>query len=129
MTDERAERLRQRIQRRKQRSEEIDTVGTDWECGIDGCSDTFASVRDLVVHQARDHPPHTCKVCHGAYPEGFLAIYHTFTEHGRTEYMRAYEATPDDVRVREQILESIEGQVDVGALFEEVEELNRSRTM
>lgn len=129
MTDERAKRLRQRIQRRKQRSEDVDTNGSDWECGIDGCSDTFVSVKDLVVHQARDHPPHTCKVCDRVYPEGFLAIYHTFTEHGRTEYMRAYDASPDDVRVRERIKESIEQQVDVAALLKEVEGGNPTRTI
>lgn len=129
MTDDRAERLRRRIQRRKRRAEGAVADGSIWECGIEGCSNTFVGVEDLVVHQVRDHPPHTCKVCNRTYPEGFLAIYHTFTEHNRTEYVKAYDASPDDVRLREQIKEVVERQLDITALLNEVEKVNQSRTM
>lgn len=117
MTDERSERLRQkRLQRRRRAADEQ----TEWACGIEPCAFTAPTVRALITHQARDHPPHTCKVCYKTVPNGFFAIYHAFEEHSRAEYVRAYEATAEDIKQRERIKELIDEQVDVPTLLEEL---------
>lgn len=117
MTDERSQRLRQKRLQRQRR-----TAGdaSGWACGIETCTFTASTVRALITHQARDHPPHTCKVCYKTIPNGFFAIYHAFEEHTRAEYVRAYDATPEDIKQRERIKDLIDERVDVPALFEEL---------
>lgn len=115
MTDERSERLRQRIQRRKQRASDLEESTAGWGCGIGTCSYAGHTLEELISHQTHAHPPHTCKICHREIPEGFMAIYHVFEEHGRAAYVSAYDASPDDVRRREQVKAMIEEYIDVPA--------------
>lgn len=116
MTDERSERLRRRIQRRKQRVQGLEQT-SGWACGIGSCTFTSEAIEELIIHQSRDHPVHTCKVCDRDFPDGFIAIYHTFEKHSRTEYVKAYDASPDDVRQREKIKEEIEQYIDVPSVL------------
>lgn len=129
MTDDRAERLRQRIRRRQSRLSDPATDGSGWTCGIVSCSDTFESVIDLVAHQARDHPPHTCRICEQVVPDGFIAIYHAFEEHNRAEYVKAYDASADDIRFREEVKTAIEERIDVSAVLEEVDREFRTKQL
>lgn len=129
MTDKRSERLRQRRQQRQQRAGELERSPTDWGCGIGSCTYTGTTVTDLIMHQSRDHPPHTCKVCHREFPDGFIAIYHAFEEHGRTEYVKTYDASPDDVREREEVKAAIERQIDVPAFLQRLNEERRSQNL
>lgn len=126
MTDKRSERLRRRRQQRQQRVANIEESTTGWECGIASCTYAGDSVTELITHQARDHPPHTCRVCDRIIPDGFVAIYHTFEEHNRAEYVKAYGATPDDVRHREQVKAIVERQIDVPALLQKLNKENRT---
>lgn len=126
MTDERSERIRQKRHQRQQRIADIQDRATGWGCGIESCVFTTQSVSDLIKHQARDHPPHTCKVCHRDVPNGFTAIFHAFEEHSRTEYVRAYGATSEDVKLRENIKSTIEQRIDVPALFQEITERGKT---
>ena len=113
MTDDRAERLRERIRRRQSRLSDP----------------TFGSVIDLVAHQARDHPPHTCRICEQVVPDGFIAIYHAFEEHNRAEYVKAYDASADDIRFREEVKTAIEERIDVSAVLEEVDREFRTQQL
>jgi hypothetical protein len=126
MTDERSERLRQRRQRRLQRAADLEESTAGWECGIGSCSFIGDTVTDLITHQSHDHPPHTCNICQRDVPDGFIAIYHSFEEHSRAEYVKAYDATPDDVRQREQVKAMVERQIDVPALLETLSNENRT---
>lgn len=121
MTDERAERLRRKRRERHYRVNETGGENLGWHCGIGTCSHYGQTVTDLITHQIRDHPSHTCKVCDKDVPDGFLAIYHGFETHSRTEYVRAYGASAEEVRQREQVKQVIEERVDVSALLEEIE--------
>lgn len=126
MTDERSERLRQRRRRRQQRAADLEESTAGWECGIGSCSFVGDTVTDLITHQTHDHPPHTCRICQRDVPDGFIAIYHSFEEHSRAEYVKAYDATPDDVRQREQVKAMVERQIDVPALLEKLANENRT---
>lgn len=84
-----------------------------WECGIDGCGLVFEDVESAVIHQATEHERCECKVCGTIVPDGYLALRHAFTDHSRAEYVRAYGATSEDVRHREEILEEIESAADL----------------
>lgn len=126
MTDERSERLRQRRQRRQQRAADLEETAAGWGCGISSCSFVGETVTDLITHQTRDHPPHTCKVCQRDVPDGFIAIYHSFEEHSRADYVKAYDASPDDVRHREQVKAIVEQEIDVPALLRQINEENRT---
>lgn len=88
-----------------------------WVCGIRGCGAGFEAVEDLIGHQVADHPRCTCAVCGESHPAGFLAIRHAFSEHTRAEYVRAYDAESDDIRLREEVKEAIEERVDVQAIL------------
>ena len=92
-----------------------------WACGIEGCGEVFEGVEQAIVHQASEHDRLECKVCGTVVPDGFLAIRHTFTEHSRAEYVRAYGADSEDVRHREELLEDIGDVVDVGAIARRIE--------
>ena len=94
---------------------------SDWACGIVGCGASFEAVEDLLCHQVAEHGRCTCAVCGGNYPEGFLAIRHAFSSHTRAEYVRAYDASADDIRLRERVKEAVEAQVDVPSLLSELD--------
>ena len=91
-----------------------------WSCGILGCGEPFESVEDLLDHQVSDHGQCTCEVCGETHPEGFLAIRHAFSEHTRAEYVRAYDASSDDIRLRERVKELVETQVDVASVLSRI---------
>jgi len=84
-----------------------------WECAIDGCGLAFDSVEDAIVHQTDDHERHECAVCGTIVPDGYLAIRHAFEEHTRAEYVRAYGASSEEVRAREEVKENIEEVADL----------------
>lgn len=83
-----------------------------WECAIDGCGATFEDVESAISHQAHQHERRECKVCGTVVPDGYLAIRHAFTEHSRAEYVRAYGASSEDVRLREDLLDDLDEAVD-----------------
>lgn len=91
-----------------------------WECGIEGCGETFEEVESTVVHQATEHTRQECKVCGTVVPDGYLAIRHVFTEHSRAEYVRAYGADSEDVRTREELLAEIEDVADMQAIVQQL---------
>lgn len=91
-----------------------------WECGIAGCDAAFEDVESTVVHQATEHTRQECKVCGTIVPDGYLAIRHAFNEHSRAEYVRAYGASSEEVRNREELLEEIEDVADMKAIAEEL---------
>lgn len=88
----------------------------DWACGITGCGGSFDEPAALIRHQAVNHPGCECHVCGEVVPAGYLAIRHAFDSHSRTEYVRAYEADSDDIRLREELLDLVEGRIDVQRL-------------
>ena len=92
-----------------------------WACGILGCGEHFGAVEDLISHQVSEHGQCTCEVCGESHPEGFLAIRHAFSEHTRAEYVRAYDADSDDIRLRERVKELIEERVDVESVLTQLE--------
>lgn len=92
-----------------------------WVCGIVGCGEEFRNPEDLIRHQSTNHPRCECKVCGQSLPEGYLAIRHAFNEHTRAEYVRAYDADSDDIRLRERVKELIESHVDVPSLMNHLE--------
>lgn len=93
-----------------------------WGCGIEGCSEIFADVEDVVVHQTNDHDRHECQVCGTVVPDGYLAIKHAFEEHTRAEYVRAYGASAEEVREREQIQDEIEAAADLQTIVDQIDE-------
>ncbi|WP_460918111.1 DUF7565 family protein [Salinarchaeum chitinilyticum] len=93
-----------------------------WGCGIEGCSEIFADVEDVVVHQTNDHDRHECQVCGTVVPDGYLAIKHAFEEHTRAEYVRAYGASAEEVREREQIQDEIEAAADLQTIVDRIDE-------
>ena len=103
-----------------------------WACAIDGgesvdCVDTFGGeetfdrIEDLLVHQATEHERIECAVCGALLPDGYFAIRHMFEDHSRREYVRAYEASPEDVRRREEIRQTVEAEADLAAVVERIE--------
>jgi len=92
-----------------------------WECAIEGDTKRFERVEDLIIHQATDHDRIECKVCGTVLPDGYFAIRHAFEEHSRAEYVRAYDATSDEVRRREQIKETIENIADIREVVDRLE--------
>ena len=92
-----------------------------WACGIDGDDETFDRVEDLVVHQASDHDRVECGVCGALVPDGYFAIRHVLDDHSRQAYVRAYEASPEAVRRREEILETVETEADLNEIVERLE--------
>jgi len=92
-----------------------------WECAIGGDGRSFDRVEDLVVHQATEHDRVECKVCGTVLPDGYFAIRHAFDEHTRAEYVRAYDATPGEVRRREQVKETVEELVDIREVMDRLE--------
>jgi hypothetical protein len=91
-----------------------------WECGIGDCGETYESVEDTILHQTNEHERHECKVCGTIVPDGYLAIRHAFEEHTRAEYVRAYGATSEEVREREEVKAEIEAVADLQAIAEQL---------
>ena len=92
-----------------------------WECAIEGDSKVFDRVEHLIIHQATEHERIECKVCGAVLPDGYFAIRHAFDEHSRAEYVRAYDATSDEVRRREKIKEAVEEVADLKAVVKRLE--------
>jgi hypothetical protein len=93
-----------------------------WECGIGGCGRTFGDPEAALVHQVTEHEHHECRVCGAVVPEGFFAIKHAFEEHTRTDFLRHYDGSADDIRDRERVKSDIEERVDVERLRERLAE-------
>lgn len=93
---------------------------TRWACAIGGCDASFEGVEDAVVHQTERHERHECKVCGTVVPDGYFAIRHAFDEHTRAEFVRAYDADSDAVRVREEVKENVESEVDLESVVERI---------
>jgi len=89
-----------------------------WECGIDDCGAVFDAAEDAIVHQTNEHERRECKVCGTVVPDGYFAIRHAFTEHTRAEYVRAYGASAEEVRDREEIRDQVEAEADLNAVVE-----------
>lgn len=92
-----------------------------WACGIEGCDAVFDGVESLILHQTRDHQRHECKVCGTIVPDGYFAIRHTFDEHTRAEYVRAYEADSGAVRRRETVKREIETEADLQSVVDRLD--------
>jgi hypothetical protein len=91
-----------------------------WACGIDGCGHTSDSIEAVVVHQTNEHERHECQVCGTVVPDGYLAIRHAFSEHTRAEYVRAYGASAEEVRKREQVKQKVDQAVDLESVAEQL---------
>ena len=94
---------------------------THWACGIAGDDRTFDRVEDLVVHQAADHDRIECAVCGALVPDGYFAIRHVLEDHSREEYLQAYDASPEAIRRREAIRETVETTADLGEVVDRLE--------
>lgn len=83
-----------------------------WECAIDDCGVDFGSPEELIAHQETEHAGHECRVCGKRVADGYRAISHAFSEHTRAEYVRAYDANAGAIRVREEVLRTVESALD-----------------
>ncbi len=93
-----------------------------WECCIGDCGRTFGDPEAALAHQVQAHEAHECRVCGTVVPEGFFAIKHAFEEHTRTDFVRHYDGSTDDIRRRERLLASVEEVVDTDRLREQLAE-------
>lgn len=93
----------------------------DWECAVDGCGRRFEAVERAVDHQEREHGGHECQVCGAVVADGYPAIAHAFEEHTRAEYVRAYGADADAIRVREAVEGAIERETAARRTVERVD--------
>lgn len=78
-----------------------------WRCRIHQCGETFNSAPPLIRHQVTEHEPCRCEICGVLTPDGGLAILHAFEAHSRAEFVRAYGASSDEIRLRENIRASL----------------------
>lgn len=92
-----------------------------WRCAIGDCDAGFQDVESAIVHQTNEHERHECKVCGTVVPEGYFAIRHSFDEHTRAEYVRAYDADSSAVRERESVKDAVDAAVDLQAVVERVD--------
>ena len=92
-----------------------------WQCAVRGCGAQFPDAEATIVHQATAHDPHTCEICGVETPEGYFAIRHALDEHGRAEYVRAYDADADAIRERESVKAEIESVVDIDRVLARLE--------
>jgi len=103
-----------------------------WTCGIDGCDARFENVNEAIIHQTIEHDRIECAVCGTVVPEGYFAIRHAFEEHTRAEYVRAYDADSEAVRLREDVKDDIEKEADLQQVIGRINELedreDRERT-
>jgi hypothetical protein len=95
---------------------------TRWECAIEGDDESFDAVEELMVHQASEHERIECKVCGAVVPDGYFALRHTFDEHSRAEYVRAYDATAAEVRRREKVKDAVEDAADIREVVDRLDE-------
>jgi predicted nucleic acid-binding Zn-ribbon protein len=93
-----------------------------WQCTIRGCGEEFPDAESVLVHQATAHDPHRCRICAAEFPEGYFAIRHVLDEHGRAEYVRAYDADAGDIREREAVRDTVENAVDVDGVRDRLAE-------
>ncbi|MFC6826429.1 MULTISPECIES: DUF7565 family protein [Halopelagius] len=93
-----------------------------WKCGIEGCDGRFEDVESAVIHQTTEHERHECKVCGTIVPEGYFAIRHTFEEHSRAEFVRAYDADSSAVREREDVKAAVEEEADLERVVSDLKE-------
>lgn len=91
-----------------------------WECAIGGCGRREGAVEDLLVHQATDHERVPCEICDSIVPDGYFAIRHVL-DHGRAEYLRAYDAAPAAVRYREEVRGEVEAAADLQAVLDQLD--------
>jgi hypothetical protein len=99
---------------------------THWECDIVGDCPTFTSPEDLIEHQATAHEQIMCEICQTVVPDGFLALAHVFQNHSRAEYVRAYDASAEEVRRREEVYEYLEANADIDAVASRLEDSSNS---
>ena len=92
-----------------------------WCCAIDGCGAEFDAPEAAILHQVTKHERRECEVCGTVVPDGYFAIKHAFDQHTRAEYVRAYGADSDEVRIREQIIEEIESSADLRAVVDQLD--------
>ena len=95
-----------------------------WRCGIGDCETQTDDVEALIRHQTDEHAAHECRVCGTVVPDGYLAIRHAFEAHTRAEYVRAYDATSEAVRRREQIKATIETKIDIDSVIADLDDIN-----
>jgi len=95
----------------------------NWDCAIAGCERAFDSLEAILTHQVADHDSHDCRVCEQSVPEGYFAIKHGLESHTRSDYVRQYDADPEDVRRREQLIETVEETVDIDRLRTQIDGL------
>lgn len=93
-----------------------------WTCGVIDCGSEFATAEQLLRHQATSHPTETCQICGDPVPAGYFAIKHAFEAHRRSEYVRAYGAEPEDIRLRERSLETVTDAIDAETIDELLED-------
>lgn len=94
-----------------------------WACAIGDCEAQFEDIEALVVHQTTRHEHVSCKICGEELPDGFPALRHVTTVHTRAEYVRAYGATADDVRIREELVDYIEATADLRRVADRLSEV------
>ena len=92
-----------------------------WACGIAECEQQFDRIEDLIVHQTEAHERTECQVCGAIVPDGYLAIRHACEEHSRAQYVRAYGASAEDVRIREEAKELVEEHADLEEVATRIE--------
>ena len=97
-----------------------------WRCGIDDCGKQTVDVEALIRHQTDEHANHECRVCGTVVPDGYLAIRHAFEEHTRAEYVRAYDATSEAVRRREQLKDNVENEIDIDSVMADLADTDAS---
>jgi len=97
-----------------------------WRCGIEDCGKQTVDVEALIRHQTDEHDNHECRVCGTVVPDGYLAIRHAFEEHTRAEYVRAYDATSEAVRRREQLKANVENEIDIDSVMADLEDTDAS---
>lgn len=99
-----------------------------WVCCIDGCGMAFEDVEAAILHQTNEHERHECKVCGTVVPDGYLAIRHAFEEHTRADFVRAYGASAEEVREREEIKRKIDHEADFEQVADSLEVAERLET-
>jgi hypothetical protein len=91
-----------------------------WECAIEDCGHQTDDAERLLLHQVIDHERIRCAVCGTMVADGYFALHHTFAEHTRAQYVRAYAAAPDEIAHRESVLEAVAAKTDVEAVLAEL---------
>lgn len=101
----------------------VDSRMAGWQCGINDCGKAFDDVESAIIHQSTQHLRHECEICGTIVPEGYLAIRHAFTEHTRSEYVRAYDTTTSAAAEREQIKRDVESVADLEKVVQQLDDV------